>query len=109
MTNETADLYRFFDCTEAAEFLYDCVLRTVEHDLPCEIDYLQRHDQAMTAIMNAVEMPDRLAESLILFIQQNDGTLPKRRRDREFERLTDSEVEMIEGIVVDAFAIEDAR
>jgi len=32
--NDTADLYRYFDSTEVAEFLYACVRRTVEHDLP---------------------------------------------------------------------------
>ena len=30
--NATADLYRYLDCTEAAEFLYGCVRRTVEDD-----------------------------------------------------------------------------
>jgi hypothetical protein len=44
--NDTADLYRYFDATEAAEFLYSCVERTVEYDLPREIEYLRRHDQA---------------------------------------------------------------
>jgi hypothetical protein len=38
--NDTGDLYRYFDCTEAAEFLYSCVRRAVEQDLPHEIDYL---------------------------------------------------------------------
>ena len=80
--NETADLYRYFDCTGAAEFLYACVARTVEHDLPHEIDYLRRHDEAIHRIMNAVEMPDQLAENLIMFIRQNKGTLSKQRRDR---------------------------
>jgi hypothetical protein len=104
--NDTADLYRFFDCTEEAEFLYECVWRAVEEDLPREIDYLKRHDAAMTAIMNAVEMPDRLAESLIRFIRQNGGTLPKRRREKEFGKLTDGEVRMIEEIVAEAFETE---
>jgi hypothetical protein len=103
VTNETDDLYRFFDCTEAAKFLYACVQRTVEKDLPGEIDYLKRHDKAMSAIMNAVEMPDRLAENLIMFIRQNGGKLPKRRRDNEFARLRDEEVAAIEEIVADAF------
>ena len=40
--NNTVDLYRHFDCTQAAEFLYACVQRTVEQDLPAEIDYLRR-------------------------------------------------------------------
>ncbi|HNB23946.1 MAG TPA: Fic family protein, partial [Candidatus Melainabacteria bacterium] len=38
--NDTADLYRYFDCTETAEFLYSCVKRTIEADLPREINYL---------------------------------------------------------------------
>lgn len=80
--NDTADLYRYFDCTDAAEFLYACVARTVEHDLPREIDYLRRHDDAIRRIMDAVEMPDRLAENLLLFIRQNKGTLSKRRQIR---------------------------
>ncbi len=101
--NDTADLYRFFDCTEQAVFLYSCVRRTVEHDLPREIDYLRRHDDAIRRIMNTVEMPDRLAEDLLTFIRQNDGSLPKRRRETEFRQLEDAEVSRIEAIVRDAF------
>jgi hypothetical protein len=101
--NDTADLYRYFDCTENAEFLYSCVRRTVEHDLPREIDYLRRHDVALRRIMDAVEMPDRLAENLIIFIRQNNGTLSKRRRNGTFRQLTDDEVSLVEGIVQDAF------
>jgi len=102
--NETADLYRYFDCTSAAEFLYACVARTVEHDLPHEIDYLRRHDEAIHRIMNAVEMPDQLAENLVMFIRQNKGNLPKKRRTDEFEKLRDDEVVLLEGIVRDTFA-----
>jgi arylsulfatase A-like enzyme len=101
--NETADLYRYLDCTSAAEFLYTCVARTVEHDLPNEIDYLRRHDDAIRRIMDAVDMPDRLAENLLMFIRQNKGALPKRRRQNEFRKLRDDEVTLIEGIVRDAF------
>ncbi len=101
--NDTADLYRYFDCTEAAEFLYACVQRTVEHDLPKEIDYLRRHDEAMARIMEMIDMPDRLAQNLILFIRQNDGTLSKRKRDKDFSALTDDEIQVLERIVRDAF------
>jgi hypothetical protein len=103
VTNDTADLYRYFDCTAEAEFLYSCVERTVQHDLPKEIDYLKRHDEALHRIMNAVEMPDRMAQSLILFIRQNAGLLSRKRRENEFSKLTDSEVADIEQIVRDAF------
>jgi len=54
--------------------------------------------------MVAVEMPDRVAGNLILFIRQNNGTLPKKRREGEFKALSNQEVKMIEGIVNDAFA-----
>ena len=101
--NDTADLYRYFDCTEEAEFLYSCVRRTVEHDLPREIDYLRRHDEALRRIMDTVDMPDRLAQNLVMFILQNGGALPKKRREKEFGALTDEEVVSIEAIVQEAF------
>ena len=101
--NDTADLYRYFDCTEEAEFLYSCVRRTVEDDLPSEIEYLRRHDEAIHRIMDAVEMPDRLAENLVMFIRQNKGSLSKNRREHEFKALRDDEVALVEGIVRDAF------
>jgi hypothetical protein len=103
VTNDTADLYRFFDATEAAEFLYGCVKRTVERDLPREIDYLSRHDEAVRRIMDTVEMPDRLAADFVMFVRQNDGTLARRRREREFQALTDKEVEDLQAIVREAF------
>jgi Fic/DOC family len=101
--NDTEDLYRYFDATESAEFLYSCVARTVDEDLPREIEYLRRHDQALRRIMNTVEMPDRLAENLLMFIRQNNGTLPKRRRTGEFKKLTDAEVSSLEALVNEAF------
>ncbi len=101
--NDTADLYRYFDGTEEAEFLYACVMRTVEHDLPCEIDYLRRHDEALGRIMDTVEMPDRLAENLLMFTRRNKGKLPSRRRTGEFKKLTDTEVAMLEAVVREAF------
>jgi len=101
--NETPDLYRYFDCTAQAEFLYACVRRTVEEDLPREIDYLRRHDEALRRIMDAVEMPDRVAENLVMFIRQNNGTLSKKRREGEFSKLSDDEVTLIEGIIREAF------
>lgn len=101
--NETADIYRFFDCTDNAEFLYGCVQQTVEHDLPQEIDYLKRHDQAMRRTMELVEMPDRMAEDLLLFIRKNNGKLGRKRREGQFAKLTDQEVAAIEAIVQEAF------
>jgi hypothetical protein len=101
--NDTADLYRYFDCTDTAEFLYACVQRTVQFDLPREIDFLRRHDEALRRIMDTVDMPDRLAKDLIMFVQQNHGVLPKRRRSHEFSKLTDDEVATLEAVIREAF------
>ncbi len=101
--NDTADLYRYFDCTDAAEFLYRCVEETVEKDVPQEIDYLKRHDKAMQQIMDTVEMPNRMAENFIMFMRQNDWKPPKKRRRDEFGKLIDEEVEKLQAIVQAAF------
>ena len=101
--NNTADLYRFFDCTDNAEFLYACVQQTVKHDLPQEIDYLKRHDDAMRRMMDLVDMPDRMAEDLLMFIRQNNGKLGKKRRENQFAKLTNQEVAAIETSVQEAF------
>lgn len=101
--NDTADLYRYFDCTQAAEFLYGCVAQAVDKDLPREIDFLRRNDQAMRRVMNMVEMPDRVAENLIRFIRLNEGRLGRKRGEGEFAKLTDDEVNSIEATVREAF------
>jgi hypothetical protein len=53
--------------------------------------------------MSIVEMPDRMAENLIRGIRLNEGKLGRKRREGEFEKLTDDEVTSIEVIVREAF------
>ena len=107
--NDTVDLYRYFDCTAEAEFLYSCVQRTIEKDLPKEIAFLRSNDDARNGIMNLIEMPDRMAQDLILHIRQNEGVLSKNRRNKQFEKLTADEISAAEQIVRDAFADFDVE
>lgn len=95
--NDTIDLYRYFDATKQAEFLYECVEETVTDTLPEEVQYLERHDKMRTFISEHFDMPDKDMENLIGFLHQNDGTLSKRARTKEFGALTDEEVTMLEG------------
>ncbi|HEY1495184.1 MAG TPA: Fic family protein, partial [Candidatus Solibacter sp.] len=101
--NDTADFYRFFDATQHAEFLYSCVRRTIEQDLPRETDYLARYDRFRNAIESIVEMPDQTIDLLFRFLRQNSGKLSKRGREHEFAKLTDSEVKAIEEAYDRAF------
>lgn len=108
VTNDTTDLYSFFDATDFAEFLYACVARTVEHDLPREIAQLRAYDRAKAEILNLFDMSDTRVSLLILLTRQNGGVLPKRRRAKEFGDLSDDEVQSVEAIVQDAFDTQQA-
>lgn len=82
--------------TIQAEFLYDCVFDTIENIIPEELTYLTQYDEFKKVIDDEFEMPDRLVALLVKFLEQNDGVLSKRAREKEFSALTESEVQSIE-------------
>jgi hypothetical protein len=96
--NDTADFYRFFDATPHAEFLYDCVQRTIEQDLPAEADFLRRYDAFARQVDAMIDMPEKTIDLLFRFLRQGGGRLSNRARTREFIDLTEDEAERIEAI-----------
>ena len=102
--NDTGDYYRFFDATPHAEFLYECVERTIEVDLPAETGFLKGYDSFRRQVEDIVDMPDNTVDLLFRFLRQNDGTLSKRAREREFAELTEDEVARIEATYAEAFS-----
>jgi Fic family protein len=94
--NETIDFYSYFDATTQAEFFFECVTETVNTTLPEEVNYLKKYDFLNEFIKNSLDMPDGTVDLLIRFLGQNNGKLSKRARDKEFNRLTDAEVQTIE-------------
>ena len=102
--NDTGDFYRFFDATPHAEFLYECVERTIEVDLPAETSFLKGYDSFKRQVEDIVDMPDNTVDLLFRFLRQDDGTLSKRAREREFAGLTENEVGRIEAIYAEAFS-----
>lgn len=101
--NDPHDFYRFFDATPHAEFLYECVLQTIERDLPHETDFLLRCDEFRRRIEAMIDMPERTIDLLFRFLKQNDGSLSKRAREREFAALTVDEAEQMETIYAEVF------
>jgi len=99
--NDTGDLYRFFDATRHAEFLYSCIQKTIEEDLPCEMSFLRNYDAFRNQVEAVVEMPERIINLLFRFLHQNKGVLSRRARTREFKALTDDEVARIEHAYVE--------
>ena len=102
--NDTADFYRFFDATPHAEFLFGCVRKTIEEDLPNETDYLRRYDLFGQRVQAIADMPSRMIDLLFRFLQQNGGKLSGRARAREFAALTDDEAGRIEQLYDGVFA-----
>ncbi len=94
--NETIDLYRYFDATKQAEFFFECVEETVSQTLPEEVEYLRKYDLINEFIKNYIDMPDNLVDLLIRFLSQNNGKLSKRGRTKEFDKLTNKEIQAIE-------------
>lgn len=94
--NDTIDLYRYFDATKQAEFLFSCVERTIKKTIPEEVKYLERYDKFKKFIDDKLEMPDRFIDLLVRFLQQGNGKLSKRSLNKEFKKLTPKEVFQIE-------------
>ncbi len=100
--NATDHLYRYFDATALAEYLYDCVLKTITTDLRDEIAFITIFDAALRGVMERVDMPDRKAGLFVRLCLQNNGRLGQNKRADHFPELTDQEVADLETIVATA-------
>jgi hypothetical protein len=98
VTNETKDLYSYFDATIQAEFLYDCVQEIIEAIIPAEISYIEQHDRLKEALKKKVDMPNALYDSLIDILHQNEGRLSGKVLGKTFEKLTETECREIEAL-----------
>ena len=101
--NDTIDFYRYFDATKMAEFLYSCVEQTIDEIIPCEVDYLHKYDEFKYRIEQTYDMPDKMIALLVRFLEQGDGKLSKRAKDKEFEMLTNDEVVIVESLYQEIF------
>lgn len=106
--NDTGDFYRFFDATPHAEFLYACVRKTIDEDLPNETNFLKNFDQFRAGIESMIDMPERTLNNLFGFLRQNGGRLSKRALENEFSELTPDEVSKIEGLYSASFGDAEA-
>lgn len=96
VTNNTLDYYRFFDATLQAEFLFDCVNDTIKNIIPKEIAYLSHYDEFKSFLEEEFEMPDKMIALLVRFLEQSNGILSKRAKEKEFMNLTAEEIKKIE-------------
>lgn len=96
--NDTANLYRYFDATPLAEYLYDRVADTIRVDLREELDFVETYDRALAGVRDVVDMPDRRASLFVRLCLQNKGRLSRAKR-AQFSELNDEEVSRMEAAV----------
>jgi Fic/DOC family len=85
--NDTADFYRFPDVTPQMEFLFECVRKTIDEDLPLEAGFLARYDSFRTFVAEEIaDMPERTIDLLFRFLRQKSGRVSRRARRRNFRR-----------------------
>lgn len=107
VANDTGDLYRYFDATAFAEYLYDRVADTVRRDLKDELGFVAVFDHAFTAVREIVDMPDQRVSLFVRLCMQNGGCLSGAKR-QHFSELTDDEIALMEKQVQQAMAAERA-
>jgi len=95
---DTIDFYRYIDLTPIAEFLYDCVDKTITMDFQKELAFLADYDNIKRLCKDVVDMPDQKVDLFIKCVRQNGGALSTRKREL-FKMLTDEEVKDMENII----------
>ncbi len=107
VTNDTADFYRYIDCTELTRITIDFIRETIETELPAELRYLTHYDEIRRKMREIVELPDRIEDLFVKLCRQNGGTLSKRKRELpEFVPLTDEEIDALETVVREGLGIQ---
>lgn len=91
------------DLTLQTVFLAHAIKETIRHDLSDELFFLDRYDEFKRELLQFIDMPDKRANEIIVFIHQNKGTFPNRRK-KHFSEITDAEFQEIERIYQSVFS-----
>ncbi|MDN5211239.1 Fic family protein [Fulvivirgaceae bacterium BMA12] len=102
--DEIEAYYRYPDLTAQSIFLAQTIRETITWEMPHELRFIQRYDELKSTIQSIVDMPDKYINLMVLFLHQNKGILPKRRR-KKFNKLTDHEISQIEQAYRETFEV----
>jgi len=84
VVGESVQHYRFIDFTTIVEEMQRVIQETIETEWKAELDYLKAYDEARQSMRQVVDMPEKKANQLIRFVQQNGGTLSKTKGSSRF-------------------------
>lgn len=89
--------FRYPDLTMQCVYLAKTIQATIQQDLSEELFFLERYDELKKALQNLIDMPDKRLNEVIVFLHQNKGVFPNRRR-KYFEEITEEEFIRMEQI-----------
>ncbi len=98
--------YRYPDLTEQVIYLLKTVHATLDEDMPQELLFLQRYDEARLELQRIVDMPDKDINWMLIFLHQNNGVFPKRRRE-QFSKLSDAEIARMQAAYRTIFELDN--
>jgi phage regulator Rha-like protein len=73
--------------------------------MPEELIFIQRYDEVKKELQQIVDMPDKELDLMIMFLHQNKGIFPKRRRE-QFIKLTDAEISGMQSAFRKVFELD---
>ena len=94
-SGEVEAYFRYPDLTAQCVFLAQTIQETINQDMPEELEFIQHYDELKRELQNIVDMPDKDINLMIMFLHQNKGVFPNRRR-KDFAKLTDEEIGSME-------------
>ncbi len=100
---ETNEFYQYMDFTNVAEFVFDCVAKTIDHDLQQELQFLVSYDQAKQKLKEIVDIPDQSLDLFLRCVRQNGGSLSSRKRESHFSMLTNVEIARMEQVIASVY------
>jgi len=107
--NETVNLYRYFDATRMAEYLYACVDATIERELKVELETVSAFAHARKAIDAAYDLPEKQKNLFLKFCWQGNGKISKAKRKSQFSMFEESEMDAMERLVAPYFAVQSGE
>jgi len=96
---DTHDFYRYIDFTPVAEYLFQCVEKTITTDLREELAFLADYDNIKRLCKDIIDMPDQRIDLFIKCVRQNDGVLSSRKKENYFKMLTAEEIKKMEDVI----------
>ncbi|MGN6395834.1 MAG: Fic family protein [Mucilaginibacter sp.] len=100
--HEVAAYFRYPDLTLQSVYLGQTIQDTIRQDLFEELFFLERYDELKGDLQNLIDMPDRKLNEVIVFLHQNKGIFPNRRK-KNFPEITEDEFEAMQAIYADIF------